>query len=60
VSLDHELIDRLQLSVVELAHLHLLDVGHVRGAGVLEVLESLRDEETQHFQVCCLDGIKDF
>lgn len=59
VSFDHKLVNRCQLGVVEFAHLIGLDVWHVGGARVLEILESFRDEQTQHFQVCCLDGIKD-
>jgi hypothetical protein len=41
VGFDHQLIDCLQLSVVELAHLLLFNVRHVGGACVLEVFECL-------------------
>lgn len=41
VSFDHKLINRLQLSVVELAYVLLFDVWHVKGAGVFEVLKRL-------------------
>ena len=37
VSFDHKLINRLQLSVVELAYVLLFDVRHIGRAGVFEV-----------------------
>lgn len=42
---DHQLIDRCQLSIVELAHFLGFDVWHIYGARVLEVFESLRNEQ---------------
>ena len=60
MSFDHQLIDRCQLRVVELADLARLDVGHVGRAGVFEVLECFGDEEAQDSQACCLDCIEDF
>jgi hypothetical protein len=41
VGFDHQLIDRFELRVVELAHLLLFDIWYVGRACVLEVLECL-------------------
>ena len=60
VSFDHQLVDRFQLGVVKVAHFLGLDVRHVHGACVLEVLEGLGDEQAEHFQVCGLDCVEDF
>jgi len=60
VSFDHQLVNRFQLSVVEAANFLGLDVRHIHGACVLEVLEGLRDEQAEYFQVCGLDGVENF
>jgi len=58
VSLDHQLIDRFQLSIVKSAYFFGLDVGHVNGSCVFKVLEGFGDEQAEHFQVCTLDCVE--
>ena len=60
MSFDHQLVNRFQLSVVKAANFLGLDVRHVHGACVLEVLEGLRDEQAEHFQVGGLNCVEDF
>jgi hypothetical protein len=58
VSLNHQLIDSLQLRVIVRAHLARLNIRHRNRSCVLIVLRSLRDEYAQRFELSIFDCIE--